>query len=122
MSIAWKASCEARPDLPAIGTTSSAWTRPGSPGQLSRIATLANAVADHKSKFFPARDDRSIPIDYHAAVDGHLTLVPRGEARAQLKGDYLAMIDAGYLEDDAEDFDVLMTRCGDLQDRVNAAA
>jgi len=83
---------------------------------------LARAVADHKSKFFPAKDARSTPIDYHAAVAGHLSLVPRGEARAQLKGDYLAMIDAGYLDDDAEDFDDLMSRCDALQDRVNAAA
>jgi len=83
---------------------------------------LAKTVADHKSKFFPAKDARSTPIDYHAAVAGHLILVPRGEARAQLKGDYLAMIDAGYLDDDAEDFDDLMSRCEDLQDRINAAA
>lgn len=83
---------------------------------------LATAVADHKSKFFPAKDAYSAPIDYHAAVGGHLSLVPRDEARALLKADYGAMMEAGYLEGDAEGFDALMARCDELQGRINAAA
>ena len=83
---------------------------------------LAKAVADHKAKFFPAKDAQAAPVDYHAAVGGHLRLVPDGEAFDLLKADYAAMIEAGYLEGDAEAFEALMARCGDLQDRINAAA
>jgi hypothetical protein len=36
--------------------------------------------------------------------------------------DYEAMIEAGYLEGEPEVFEGLMGRCGDLQDRINAAA
>ena len=82
---------------------------------------LARAVADHKAKFFPAKDAHAAPIDYHAAVSGHLRLVPDGEAFDLLKADYAAMIEAGYLEGDAEVFEALMARCGDLQARINAA-
>ena len=83
---------------------------------------LAKAVADHKAKFFPAKDAQAALVDYHAAVSGHLRLVPDGEAFNLLKADYAAMIEAGYLEDGAEAFDALMARCGGLQDRINAAA
>jgi hypothetical protein len=83
---------------------------------------LARAVADHKAKFFPAKDAHAAPVDYHAAVSGRLRLVPDGEASDLLKGDYTAMIEAGYLEGDAEAFDALMARCDDLEDRINAAA
>jgi Nucleotidyl transferase AbiEii toxin, Type IV TA system len=82
---------------------------------------LAEAVADHKAKFFPAKDAHAAPVDYHAAVGGHLRLVPDGEAFDLLKADYEAMIEAGYLEGDAEVFKALMARCGNLQDRINAA-
>lgn len=83
---------------------------------------LAKAVADHKAKFFPAKDAHAVPVDHHAAVAGHLRLVPDGEALELLKADYAAMIEAGYLEGEAEPFEGLMARCGDLQDRINAAA
>ena len=83
---------------------------------------LARAVADHKSKFFPAKDAHAAPIDYYAAIGGHLSLVPLGDAYALLKADYEAMIEAGYLERDAEAFEALMARCASLQDRINAAA
>lgn len=81
---------------------------------------LAKAVADHKSKFFPAKDAHAAAVDYHAAVNGHLVLVPQGKALALLSDDYEAMIEAGYLDGDAEGFDPLMARCADLQDRINA--
>jgi len=83
---------------------------------------LAQAVADHKAKFFPAKDAQAAPVDYHAAVGGHLRLVPDGDALDLLRADYTAMIEAGYLEGDVEVFEALMARCGDLQDRINAAA
>ena len=83
---------------------------------------LARAVADHKAKFFPAKDARNAPVDYHAAIAGRLILIPEGEALVLLKADYEAMIAAGYLDGGGESFDILMRRCGDLQDRINAAA
>jgi len=85
------------------------------------LARLDEAgFADHKSKFFPAKDAHAGAIGYHAAVSGHLVLIPQGEALALLRADYEAMIEAGYLEGDAEGFDTLMESCADLQDRTNA--
>jgi hypothetical protein len=83
---------------------------------------LALAVADHKAKFFPAKDAHAEPVDYQAAVGGRLRLVPEGQASDLLKADYSAMIEAGYLEGDAKAFEVLMARCRDLEDRINVAA
>lgn len=93
---------------------------PGFANRAIADRSLAKAVADHKSKFFPAKDAHATAVDYHAAVSGHLVLVPQGEALALLRADYEAMIEAGYLEGGAEGFDPLMARCADLQDRINA--
>jgi hypothetical protein len=60
-------------------------------------------------------------IDYYAAVGGNLVLVPLGQAFVLLKSDYDAMIEAGYLEGDAEPFETLMNRCTELQHRINRA-
>jgi len=55
-------------------------------------------------------------------VGGSLTLVPRGEARALLKADYLSMIEAGYFEGAVENFGELMSLSGRLVARMNASA
>jgi hypothetical protein len=82
---------------------------------------VAKAVAEHKTLFFPAKAD-GVEIDYHAAIDGGLKLVPQGEAYAKLEADYRAMIEAAYLEDGAQTFEIMMERTQALQDRINAAA
>jgi hypothetical protein len=82
---------------------------------------VAKAVAEHKTLFFPAKAD-GVEIDYHAAIDGGLKLVPQGEAYSKLEADYRAMIEAAYLEDGAQTFEIMMERTQALQDRINAAA
>ena len=78
---------------------------------------LAHAVARHKTMFFPEKAaDRSV-IDYDAAVNGGLQLVPMGKGRTALAEDYDRMVEDGLLLEDAEPFEVLMARCTDIAER-----
>jgi Nucleotidyl transferase AbiEii toxin, Type IV TA system len=83
--------------------------------------TLADSVAAHKSIFFAESTPDGKPIDYREAVNGHLDLVPQGDARATLADDYSRMVTDGLLLDDAEDFDALLGHCQAIQNKVNAA-
>jgi hypothetical protein len=80
---------------------------------------LAEAVAEHKSWFFVAKDADGHVIDYHKAVNGDLKLVPEGAARVALDDDYRHMVEDGLLMDEPESFDALMERCADLEKRAN---
>lgn len=82
---------------------------------------LARAVARHKSMFFAEKAADRSPIDYTAAVDGGLRLVPAGEALKALEEDYASMVEDGLLLEDAEPFEALMARCADIADRANRA-
>jgi hypothetical protein len=81
--------------------------------------SLAEEVAEFKSRFFRAKDIDDNLIDYAAAVSGDLQLVPGPQARKVLEADYKKMADDGILLDDAESFADLMERCADLQRRAN---
>lgn len=83
---------------------------------------LANAVARHKSMFFAEKAADRTPIDYAAAVNGGLHLVPAGDGAKALEEDYTHMVEDGLLLDDAEPFDALMARCADIAARANARA
>jgi hypothetical protein len=83
---------------------------------------LANAVARHKGMFFAEKAADRRPIDYAAAVNGGLELVPGGDAAKALDEDYGRMVEDGLLLDDAEPFEALMTRCADIAARANRAA
>lgn len=83
---------------------------------------LAQAVARHKSMFFAEKAADGASVDYEAAVNGLLQLVPGGEARTALASDYAQMIEDGLLLEDAEPFEVLIERCADIADRVNRSA
>lgn len=83
---------------------------------------LALAVARHKAMFFRENDSSRQRIDYHAAVSGHLRLVPAGTARRALAEDYATMLPTGMLLDDDEAFDTLMQRCALIEERANAAS
>ena len=72
--------------------------------------------------FFAERAADGAPVDYDAAVNGLLQLVPGGEARTALASDYAHMVEDGLLLEDAEPFEVLIERCADIVDRVNRAA
>ncbi len=80
---------------------------------------LALTVAHHKAMFFRENDVDRNPINYKAAVSGDLQLVPDGEAREALAEDYGRMVEGGILPDDAEEFDLLMDQCADIQARAN---
>ncbi len=80
---------------------------------------LAEDVAKHKQHFFRENDLDGNVIDYQVAVSGALCLIPSGEALEALARDYRQMLDAGLLQSDAVDFETLMERLSDLQDRVN---
>ena len=83
---------------------------------------LANAVARHKSMFFAEKAADRTPIDYEAAVNGGLHLVPTGDGSKALEEDYARMVEDGLLFDDAEPFEALMARCADIARRANALA
>ncbi|SFD26874.1 hypothetical protein SAMN05444415_1092 [Salipiger profundus] len=83
---------------------------------------LASAVARHKHMFFPEKTADRTPVDYEAAVHGHLQLVPNGEARTALAADYTHMVDDGLLLEDAERFDDLIERCASIAERANLVA
>ena len=80
---------------------------------------LAKAVARHKGMFFAEKAANGAPINYDAAVNGDLKLVPTGEALAALNKDYSQMIDDGLLLEEAEPFDALIQRCAHIAERVN---
>lgn len=82
---------------------------------------LANAVARHKGIFFAEKAADHSSIDYAAAVNGGLQLVPGGDASKTLQEDYDRMVEDGLLLDDAEPFEALMARCADIAARANQA-
>lgn len=82
---------------------------------------LANAVARHKGMFFAEKAADRSPIDYVAAVNDGLQLVPGGDASKALQEDYGRMVEDGLLLDDAEPFEALMVRCADIAARANRA-
>lgn len=83
---------------------------------------LGQDVARHKAMFFAEKDMQKAEIDYLAAVDGALQLVPDGAASEVLANDYAAMVSDGLLLDEAQSFEQLMDECQSIQDRANAAA
>lgn len=80
----------------------------------------ALSVARHKRMFFRERDTHGNWIDYEAAVNGNLQLVPEGNAYSALRSDYERMMNDGILLDDGEGFDDLMKKCAELEERANS--
>ncbi|MDB5853877.1 MAG: hypothetical protein JWR22_1918 [Herminiimonas sp.] len=83
---------------------------------------VAASVAQHKSLFFVEKDSAGTVIDYAAAANGHLKIVPAGEARAALADDYAKMRADEVMLGEALDFDELIHACGELQSMANKAA
>jgi hypothetical protein len=83
---------------------------------------LAHAVARHKTMFFAEKAADRTQIEYVAAVDGGLQLVPVGDGAKALAEDYARMVDDGLLLEEAEPFGTLMERCADIAARANNAA
>ena len=80
---------------------------------------VAQAVAEHKSMFFSAKDPDGAIIEYGDAINGKLQLAPTEEALAILEEDYRRMVEGGLLHADAEPFSELMARCAGIADRAN---
>ncbi len=80
---------------------------------------LALSVARHKSMFFREKDEAGNWVDYEAVVSGGLQLVPDGPAYRVLSDDYDRMLTDGMLLDDEDQFDELIERCDDIQQRAN---
>ena len=80
---------------------------------------LARSVARHKTMFFSEKDAAGNRIDYETAVSGELQLVPDGTARTALADDYRRMLADGMLLEDNAPFEVIMTRCAEIETRAN---
>ena len=61
-------------------------------------------------------------VDYNAAVNGGLHLVPAGKGLAALSKDYGQMVADGLLLEDAEPFEALIDRCSNIEARANRAS
>lgn len=83
---------------------------------------VAAAVAHHKSCFFIERDIEGGAISYISATQGHLRIVPEGQAREALAEDYAAMLADNVMVGDALSFDQLMQACAEVTAQVNKAA
>ncbi|HEV2174171.1 MAG TPA: nucleotidyl transferase AbiEii/AbiGii toxin family protein, partial [Nitrospira sp.] len=78
---------------------------------------IGDEVALHKSYFF-----REPEVDYAAAVQGGLQLVPEGDAVESLEKDYELMRDSNmFINVEPEPFDDIIERCKDIQDKANKA-
>lgn len=100
-------------------------TRLDAAGVVARAAAdraLAHQVATHKAVFFAETTATGEPIDYAAAVNGGLELVPSGDALQALADDYARMVEDGLLLGDAEPFDELLETCRAIARSVNAVA
>jgi len=84
-----------------------------------RDRAVAQSVAEHKSHFFGAKDAASEIIDYFAAVEGALRIVPEGSAREALAADYASMLQDQIMVGDALTFDELMQACSKLAGLAN---
>ena len=80
---------------------------------------VAAAVASHKGNFFIEKDGAGQVADYTAAINGHLKIVPEGEAKAALSEDYEAMLTDDVMIGEALTFEALMDACAKLEERVN---
>jgi hypothetical protein len=81
---------------------------------------LSKLVAEHKSMFFAEKDSQGGRIDYFAAINGAMRLVPAGDSRTSLERDYAAMLDDGLLALHQPDFIDLMEVCRTIEARINA--
>lgn len=84
-----------------------------------RDKALAKSVAEHKSMFFAEKDADKNVIDYRAAMDKGMQLVPEGAALEALREDYLAMLEDGLLSTHQPSFEAIISTCTGLQDLIN---
>jgi hypothetical protein len=83
---------------------------------------VAEAVAIHKNAFFAEKDAAGNRIDYLAAVRGGLALVPSGNAYDALRADYQHMVEERLFIDEAESFEMLMSKCAKIHEQLERQA
>ena len=81
--------------------------------------SVASQVARHKARFFREKSTDGKVINYQAAVDGELVLVPKGEAFTSLSEDFDRMMTSGLLPTEAPTFDEVLEACAAIQGRAN---
>lgn len=81
---------------------------------------VAQTVAEHKTYFFSEKNVAGKIIDYFAATNGQLKLVPDGAAREALADDYINMVADEVMVGNALPFDTLMQACAEIEARANA--
>jgi hypothetical protein len=90
----------------------------GIAGRAFDDTSLAHAVADHKARFFAEKDRDGVSVDYRAAVEGGLRLVPTDGDLAALHDDYTRMLDDGLVLGEPPLFAEIITTCRSLEDRA----
>ncbi len=80
---------------------------------------LAQSVAEHKSVFFVEKDASGSKIDYFAATNGQLQLIPTGDSLEALENDYNAMATDGLLALHQPTFSDIIKQCTTIQNEVN---
>lgn len=77
-------------------------------------------VVRHKNMFFQEKNQQGTVIDYQECLNGHLRLVPEGEAREALHADYNSMVQDGILLVDAPEFNIVLEQCTSLEAEINS--
>ncbi len=85
-----------------------------------RNSDLAQSVAEHKSMFFAEKDADKNVIDYRAAVEKRIQIVPHGSALEALRKDYAAMLDDGLLATQQTSFELVISTCSALETLINS--
>ena len=80
---------------------------------------LARSVAEHKSVFFVEKDGAGAKINYFAAINGLLQLVPTGASLKALESDYEAMVADGLLALHQPSFSDIIEQCAIIQNVAN---
>lgn len=83
---------------------------------------VAQVVAEHKAYFFSEKNIAGEVIDYFAATNGQLKLVPEGAARDALADDYKNMAADEVMVGNALPFNALMQACVEIEARANSTA
>lgn len=83
---------------------------------------LARSVAEHKSVFFVEKDALGAKIDYFAAINGQLQLIPIGASLKALENDYSAMVADGLLALHQPSFSDIIEQCAVIQNEANRQA
>ena len=93
--------------------------RYGARGKALADRALALSVARHKAMLCREKDGAGNWVGYEAAVSGEFQVVPDGPAYRALSDDCDRMLADEMLLDDEEQFDDVMERCADTQQRAN---